>query len=137
LFARFPILSGILKNTYWTFSKYYNYTKLFFYRNIALTQGSPTHNLYENRNLSKKRERADCITGHSNNTWRVTWQFSIYKKLPFSWLFVVKFSSKIDKTWHVTFWLTPSLPHVLFGDNVATTKPLPPNKKYLKGRLLE
>jgi len=50
----------------------------------------------------------------------VTWQFSFYKKDGFSRLFAVKFSSKIDRKWHVTFLLTTSLPHVSFGDNVAT-----------------
>jgi len=37
----------------------------------------------------------------------------------------MKLSSKIDKKWHVIFWLTPSLPHVSFGDTVVTPHPTP------------
>ncbi len=38
----------------------------------------------------------------------VTWWFLFYKHHRFLKTFAMIFSSKMDKKWHVTFWLTPS-----------------------------
>jgi len=55
----------------------------------------------------------------------VTWQFSFIRKHSFLKTFVLKFSSKMDKKLHETFWLTPRPPlecHVLFEWPLNQTK---------------
>jgi hypothetical protein len=51
--------------------------------------------------------------------WHVIFQITSFFRLYVN-------SSKKGKICHLTLWLTPSLPHVLFGDTVATREPPSP-----------